>query len=258
MEKLKIVSIGEVILSLSKLNDRTFNKIFVSNEANILSMLDNEKFETSFLTIVPKNDFGLDNISYLDTLNIDHLVIQKKDGREPIIFSNENKTIYDRKFSAFYFSSAMDFDLAKELNNATLFHISMDTFSISMDSNKMLVNALKLLKKRICKVSLSFKANNFFWNNEQSLVTLYKINKFINFLFLDFNDAKSLNSFKKYEILDEKSAKEIYNRLKVGILIIYNDDKVYRINNKECIELTSKIAFNNENELIARFINNEF
>ena len=101
MEKLKIVSIGEVILLLSKLNDKIFNKMFVSNEANILSMLDKEKFETSFLTIVPKNDFGLDNINYLDALNIDHLVIQKKDGREPIIFSNENKTIYDRKFSAF-------------------------------------------------------------------------------------------------------------------------------------------------------------
>lgn len=258
MEKLKIVSIGEVILLLSKLNDETFNKIFVSNEANILSMLDKEKFETSFLTIVPKNDFGLDNINYLDALNIDHLVIQKKDGREPIIFSNENKTIYDRKFSAFYFSSAMDFDFAKELNNATLFHISMDTFSISIDSYKMLISALKLLKKRACKVSLSFKANNFFWNDEQSLVTLYKINKFINFLFLDFNDVKSLTSFKKYDIFDEKSAKDIYNRLKVENLIIYNDNKVYRINNKECIELTSKITFNNENELIARFINNEF
>lgn len=258
MEKLKIVSIGEVILLLSKLNDKIFNKMFVSNEANILSMLDKEKFETSFLTIVPKNDFGLDNINYLDALNIDHLVIQKKDGREPIIFSNENKTIYDRKFSAFYFSSTMDFDLAKELNNATLFHISMDAFSISIDPYKMLVNALKLLKKRTCKVSLSFKANNFFWNNEQSLVTLYKINKFINFLFLDFNDVKSLNSFKKYEIFDEKSAKDIYNRLKVENLIIYSGNKIYRIANKECINLTSKIVFNNENELIAKFINREF
>ena len=78
MEKLKIVSIGEVILSLRKLNDDTFTKIFISNEANILSMLDKEKFETSFLTIVPKNDFGLDNINYLEALNIDHLVIQKR------------------------------------------------------------------------------------------------------------------------------------------------------------------------------------
>ena len=89
-------------------------------------------------------------------------------------------------------------------------------------------------------------------------MTLYKINKFINFLFLDFNDVKSLNSFKKYEIFDEKSAKDIYNRLKVENLIIFNDNKVYRINSKECIELTSKMTFNNENELIARFINNEF
>ena len=89
-------------------------------------------------------------------------------------------------------------------------------------------------------------------------MTLYKINKFINFLFLDFNDVKSLTSFKKYDIFDEKSAKDIYNRLKVKNLIIYNYNKVYRINNKECIELTSKITFNNENELIARFINNEF
>lgn len=258
MEKLKIVSIGEVILSLRKLNDDTFTKIFVSNEANILSMVDKEKFETSFLTIVPKNDFGLENINYLDSLNIDHLIIQKKDGREPIIFTNGNKTIFDRKFSAFYFSSTMDFDLAKELNNATLFHISMDTFSISVDSCKMLLNGLKLLKKRTCKVSLSFKANNFFWNNEQSLVTLYKISKFINFLFLDFDDVKTLNSFKKCDLFDEKTAKDIYNRLKVENLIIYSGNKIYRITNKECINLTSKIVFNNENELIAKFINREF
>ena len=48
MEKLKIVSIGEVILLLSKLNDKIFNKMFVSNEANILSMLDKEKLIFSY------------------------------------------------------------------------------------------------------------------------------------------------------------------------------------------------------------------
>ena len=256
MNKTKISSIGEVLLYLIEKNESNYEKAFDSNEANALSMIKSRKCQKEFITIIPKNRFGEEVISYLGSLDIDKINYQRKDGRQGIIFDfKERGIILDRKYSAFYFASAMDFDFINMLDESYSFHLSMDSFSISIDSYKYLVSALKLAKKKECLITLSFTSNNFFRNDEQSFIVLNQISKYVNYLFLDFNRLKNVYAFKKGLEFSKEKLLDIYKKLKVENIIIFNEEEAYFINKDDCLNLVDLGKFHNESELIARFYN---
>lgn len=254
MNKNKISAIGEVLLYLIEGDKTKYIKEYVSNEANVLSMINCSKYQKEFFTILPKNKFADEVKEYLSNLEIDKCNCQSKDGRQGIIFrSNDGKITLDRKYSAFYFASAMDFDFIKILEESYAFHLSMDAFSISIDSYKYLISALKLAKKKQCLITLSFSNNNFFWNDEQSYNLLNQIYKYVDYLFIDFSRLYNVYTFKKELVFSKEKVIEIYKKLKVNNVIIFNDKVAYYLNKNECVELIELGNYSNESELIAKF-----
>lgn len=263
MNENRIITLGEVLLFINK-KDGQITEEYFSNEVEIASILQKSQHNITFLTALPKNAFGCNCEIYLENKLSDDYKIILKDGRQGLIFLEDDLAIIDRKYSAFYFSSGIDYDFMDLFKDASWFHFSIDTLTIHDDFIKTITKALKIAKKKNIKVSVDFRSNNLYWRNVDSIKLLNSIAKKIDYLFIAKEQVIDL-PFGYQEKENKEVILDLYKKLNAEVLIAFDKEKqkIYCAQNGKLTEEDTIIStkekgnFESYNKLIASFMDKE-
>ena len=171
----KVVTFGEIMLRLkSPAYERFFQSpsleaTFGGGEANVCVSLANYGMETSFVTVLPKNDIGEACIRELRGFGVDVKNIVRTDGRMGIYFletgavQRPSKVIYDRAGSAICNAKVGDIDWKKAFEGATWFHLTGITPAISEGAAELSIEAAKTAKEMGLHVSCDQNYRKNLW-----------------------------------------------------------------------------------------------
>lgn len=171
----KVVTFGEIMLRLkSPAYERFFQSpsleaTFGGGEANVSVSLANYGMETSFVTVLPKNDIGEACIRELRGFGVDTSKIVRKDGRMGIYFletgavQRPSKVIYDRAGSAIAEANVGDIDWKAAFDGATWFHLTGITPAISQGAADLSIEAVKAAKELGLHVSCDLNYRKNLW-----------------------------------------------------------------------------------------------
>ena len=171
----KVVTFGEIMLRLkSPAYERFFQSpsleaTFGGGEANVCVSLANYGMETSFVTVLPKNDIGEACIRELRGFGVDVKNIVRTEGRMGIYFletgavQRPSKVIYDRAGSAICNAKVGDIDWKKAFEGATWFHLTGITPAISEGAAELSIEAAKTAKEMGLHVSCDLNYRKNLW-----------------------------------------------------------------------------------------------
>jgi len=171
----KVVTFGEIMLRLkSPAYERFFQSpaleaTFGGGEANVSVSLANYGMDTSFVTVLPKNDIGEACIRELRGFGVDTSKIVRKDGRMGIYYletgavQRPSKVIYDRAGSAIAEAKPGDIDWKKAFEGATWFHLTGITPAISQGAADLSLEAVKAAKEMGLHVSCDLNYRKNLW-----------------------------------------------------------------------------------------------
>lgn len=184
---MKFITIGELLLRLSPPNYekiRTTNS-FVINfggaEANVAVSLANLGVDSTFFTVLPKNDLGKSAISYLKSNDVHASKIILDGERIGTYYLEEgvavraSQVIYDRKYSAFSEYDYSDVDLEQILKGYEWLHLSGITPALSQNCRVLIEKALIIAKKLNMIVSFdpNYRARLWGWEEARDVLTNY-------------------------------------------------------------------------------------
>ena len=171
----KVVTFGEIML---RLKSPAYERFFQSpsleatsggGEANVCVSLANYGMETSFVTVLPKNDIGEACIRELRGFGVDVKNIVRTEGRMGIYFletgavQRPSKVIYDRAGSAICNAKVGDIDWKKAFEGATWFHLTGITPAISEGAAELSIEAAKTAKEMGLHVSCDLNYRKNLW-----------------------------------------------------------------------------------------------
>ncbi len=171
----KVVTFGEIMLRLkSPAYERFFQSpaleaTFGGGEANVSVSLANYGMDTSFVTVLPKNDVAEACIRELRGFGVDTTKIVRGGNRVGIYFletgavQRPSKVIYDRAGSSIAEAKPGDIDWDKTLEGATWFHFTGITPAISQGAADLCLEALKACKERGIHVSCDLNYRKNLW-----------------------------------------------------------------------------------------------
>lgn len=244
-----VVTIGEIVSIYEENDKNNFSKSYFSEDFDISVCLQNIDCIVSFLTILPNNAFSKNIEDFLkEQLNEGSYSIIKKNGREGAIIKlkSEKELINDRKYSAFYFSSILDFDFYNIFKKATNFHFSMDTYSINKETEKMILTSLKEAKKAGIKVSVDMFSNNLYRRNIDSIACFNKFSKNIACCFVDLKFCKDVLKNESAKT-DEEIIKRMFYLIKTNVLVLIDEENRIILENTGRQVKTVEISFDKEN-----------
>ena len=171
----KVVTFGEIMLRLKSPGYERFfqspslEATFGGGEANVSVSLANYGMETSYVTVLPKNDIGEACLRELRGFGVDVSNIVRKDGRMGIYFletgavQRPSKVIYDRAGSSICEAKPGDIDWDSVLEGATWFHFTGITPAISQGAADLTLEALKACQDRGIHVSCDLNYRKNLW-----------------------------------------------------------------------------------------------
>ncbi len=171
----KVVTFGEIMLRLkSPAYERFFQSpaleaTFGGGEANVSVSLANYGMDTSFVTVLPKNDIAEACIRELRGFGVDTTKIVRGGNRVGIYYletgavQRPSKVIYDRAGSSIAEAKPGDIDWDKTLEGATWFHFTGITPAISQGAADLCLEALKACKERGIHVSCDLNYRKNLW-----------------------------------------------------------------------------------------------
>ncbi|MBP3636646.1 MAG: sugar kinase [Clostridia bacterium] len=171
----KVITFGEIMLRLkSPAYERFFQSpaleaTFGGGEANVSVSLANYGMDTSFVTVLPKNDIADACIRELRGFGVDTTKIVRGGNRVGIYYletgavQRPSKVIYDRAGSSIAEAKPGDIDWDKTLEGATWFHFTGITPAISQGAADLCLEALKACKERGIHVSCDLNYRKNLW-----------------------------------------------------------------------------------------------
>ena len=176
----RVVTFGEIMLRLkSPAFERFFQSpvleaTFGGGEANVAVSLANYGMDTSFVTVLPKNDISAACVRELRGFGVDTHNIVYADGRMGIYYleagavQRPSKVIYDRAESCIARAKVGDIDWDKVFDGAAWFHITGITPAISEGAAELSLEAVKAAKAKGLHVScdLNYRKNLWKWGKD--------------------------------------------------------------------------------------------
>ena len=182
----QFITIGEIMLRLTPPNYEkirmasSFEASYGGSEANIALALANLGIDSTFFTVIPNNSLGKSAVRMLRSNDVHCTpVILSMPEQTPThrmgsyyletgFGIRASKVIYDRKHSAI---SEFDFDtvdLDSLLEGYTWLHLSGITPALSKGCQKLILNSLKIARKK--KITVSFDGNfrSTLWSWEEA------------------------------------------------------------------------------------------
>ena len=202
----RVVTFGEIMLRLkSPAFERFFQSpvleaTFGGGEANVAVSLANYGMDTSFVTVLPKNDISAACVRELRGLGVDVNNIVYTDGRMGIYYleagavQRPSKVIYDRAESCIARAKVGDIDWDKAFDGATWFHITGITPAISEGAAELSLEAVKAAKAKGLHVScdLNYRKNLWKWGKDAKEV-MSELTKYVDTVIANEEDfQKSL------------------------------------------------------------------
>ena len=202
----RVVTFGEIMLRLkSPAFERFFQSpvleaTFGGGEANVAVSLANYGMDTSFVTVLPKNDISAACVRELRGFGVDTHNIVYADGRMGIYYleagavQRSSKVIYDRAESCIARAKVGDIDWDKVFDSAAWFHITGITPAISEGAAELSLEAVKAAKAKGLHVScdLNYRKNLWKWGKDTKEV-MSELTKYVDTVIANEEDfQKSL------------------------------------------------------------------
>mgnify|MGYP001064109407 CR=1 FL=1 len=228
----RVVTFGEIMMRLATPNflrfvqTRSFDVTYAGAEANVAVSLANFGLEASFVTKLPKNEFGIAVLRYLRQYNVDTSHIIFGEGRLGVYFletgysQRPSKVIYDRANSAFALSRPEEYDWDRILNNANWFHFTGITPALGDNLVQACLDALKKAKEKGIIVSCDLNYRAKLWSQEKAREVMSKLAGYVDVLFANEEDAEKVFGIKADESnvvegkLSLKGYEQVCRRLK--------------------------------------------
>lgn len=228
----RVVTFGEIMMRLATPNflrfvqTRSFDVTYAGAEANVAVSLANFGLEASFVTKLPKNEFGIAVLRYLRQYNVDTSHIIFGEGRLGVYFletgysQRPSKVIYDRANSAFALSRPEEYDWDRILNNANWFHFTGITPALGDNLVQACLDALKKAKEKGIIVSCDLNYRAKLWSQEKARQVMSQLVKYVDVLFANEEDAEKVFGIKADESnvvegkLSLKGYEQVCRRLK--------------------------------------------
>lgn len=175
-----IVTMGEVLLRLSTMNNNTFEQAscFQANygggEANVAISLSQFGHNVKHVTKVPDNPIGDCAVEelYKNHVNTDDII---RGGERLGTYYLEtgssvraSKVVYDRKYSSISEAKPNEFDFDKIFNDAKWFHTSGITAGLSKNGQELTKTFVSEAKKRNIKISIDVNYRKKLWSMEEA------------------------------------------------------------------------------------------
>lgn len=184
---MKFITIGELLLRLSPPNyekiqtTHSFNINYGGAEANVAVSLAQLGVDSTFFTVLPKNDLGKSAVAYLKSNDV-HASKIIRDGErigtyylEEGVAVRSSKVIYDRKHSAFSEFDYNDIDLENLLKDYDWLHLCGITPALSANCRVLIEKALVVAKRLNMTVSFdtNYRAKLWDWNEARDVLSTY-------------------------------------------------------------------------------------
>lgn len=217
----KIVTIGELMLRLSTINNnrfvqsKSFDACFGGSEANVAVSLSHFDNDAVFVSKLPNSEIGLAAIKSLKAEGVNTKYILKDDNRIGLYYlENGNslrtsKVIYDRKNSSMSLANVNDFDFKKIFEGASLFHFSGITPALSLDCAKITLHACKVAKEMGLLVSCDFNYRSKLWTLQQAKEVMLPLMEYVDIFIGSKYDIINCLGFNPKADNEEEIYKEI-------------------------------------------------
>lgn len=171
----RVVTFGEIMLRLATPGFLRFAQAteleatYGGGEANVAVSLANYGIPASFVSSLPRNDFGDAAISSLRALNVDTSFIHRGGNRIGIYFlesgavSRGSKVLYDRANSSFAEIKKGAIDWEKVFQGATWFHWTGITPAVSASAAEVCREACEAAAKKGITISTDLNFRNKLW-----------------------------------------------------------------------------------------------
>jgi 2-dehydro-3-deoxygluconokinase len=228
----RVVSFGEIMMRLATPNflrfvqTKSFDVTYAGAEANVAVSLANFGLEASFVTKLPKNEFGIAVLRYLRQYNVDTSHIIFGEGRLGVYFletgysQRPSKVIYDRANSTFALSKPEEYDWDRIFDNADWFHFTGITPALGDNLVRACLDALKKAKEKGITVSCDLNYRAKLWSQEKARQVMSQLVKYVDVLFANEEDAEKVFGIKADESnvvegkLSLKGYEQVCRRLK--------------------------------------------
>ncbi|WP_448516936.1 PfkB family carbohydrate kinase [Pseudothermotoga sp.] len=228
----RVVSFGEIMMRLATPNflrfvqTKSFDVTYAGAEANVAVSLANFGLEASFVTKLPKNEFGIAVLRYLRQYNVDTSHIIFGEGRLGVYFletgysQRPSKVIYDRANSVFALSKPEEYDWDRIFDNADWFHFTGITPALGDNLVQACLDALKKAKEKGITVSCDLNYRAKLWSQEKARQVMSQLVKYVDVLFANEEDAEKVFGIKADESnvvegkLSLKGYEQVCRRLK--------------------------------------------
>ncbi|UBB88664.1 sugar kinase [Candidatus Kaistella beijingensis] len=171
----KVVTFGEILLRLSppshlRLSQTaSFDLYYGCAEANVAASLAKFGIPVKFITAVPNNDLGESSLSMLRAFGVEPLAFVQ--GKRLGIYYFEHgaserpgKVVYDREDSSFSTLKKGMIDWENIFANATWFHWSGITPSLSLELAEICEQGLKVASEKGLTISVDLNYRPTLWN----------------------------------------------------------------------------------------------
>lgn len=202
LEKVKIVTFGEILLRLSKDGSRRlfqpggFDADYGGSEANVAVSLAQMGDGVEYVTSVPDNLVGDAALMHLRQLGVgvDHVVRRgKRLGTyyfEPSAALRSTNVVYDRDDSSFNTLRHGDIDWEPIFADASLFHCSGITCATSRDALHTTMDAVALAHERGIELTcdINYRATLWKYDGADAQGSIRELMKHSSFVFGDQNE----------------------------------------------------------------------
>ncbi len=173
----KVVTFGEIMLRLAPpnlerpLQSPMFVATFGGGEANVAVSVANFGMRSSFVTLLPKDNFLADGcVAQLRSFGVDCDQVVRSPGRFGIYFlevganQRPSKVLYDRADSSIALATPGAVDWDRVFDGATWFHITGITPALSAGCAALSIEAVQRAKAKGLVVSCDYNFRKKLWN----------------------------------------------------------------------------------------------
>lgn len=200
----KIITLGEIMLRLSPpsnkrfLQSNSFDLTFGGGEANVALSLANFGLSASYVTKLPENEIGQMAINELRKYGVDTSFIIRGGQRIGIYYLEKgasqrpSKVIYDRKSSAISEAKSTEFDFDTIFKDATWFHFTGITPSLSKSAADLCLVACKKAKEKGLTVSCDINYRKNLWSEKVANEVMSTLMPYVDVLITNEGDIKNV------------------------------------------------------------------
>ena len=250
----KVVTFGEIMLRLNPalylrfLQANNFEATYSGAEANVAVSLSNFNLNAAFVSMVPDNEIGQASINSLRKFGVNISYIKRGGNRLGIYFVEKgasqrgSKVIYDRTGSSITTAKKEDFDWDNIFEGADWFHFTGITPALGDNLIEILLEALKVCKRKNIKVSCDLNYRKNLWTKEKAREVMTNLVSYVDICIANEEDAYDVFGIKAEDtdILNGKISKDGYKIVAKKLVETFKFKKV-------AITLRGSISANDNN-----------